>query len=163
MQTDLNTCREKLLKSTVYAASPIFADTFSWHSQRTGQVLVKTKNKQNAVLAVVGRVLENRCDCSAKGNFDNRTWEKLAKAKYQFLLGKPQNTVFAGDFDTALKKLNGLQNTIATWPERENFIVRDNQETVLRFTRTIFEQRRPTIKGTKASFSATCANCPCPA
>ena len=150
MENDLNTCRERLLKSGAYAASPTFADTFSWHSQRTGQILVKKKTKQNAVLAVVGQVLENRFDCSAKGNFGNRDGEKLTKAKYQLLLGKPEKTVFATDFDTAMEKLRGLQDTIATWPEREHFIVRDNQQAVFRFTQTVFEQRRPAIKGTTA-------------
>jgi hypothetical protein len=148
MEHDLNPSRVRLLKSAAYAASDSFPDPFSWYSQRTGQILVKTKTKQNAVLAVVGRVLENRLDCSAKGNFGKRDNENFAKAKYQFLLGKADNTIFAPDFDTALLKFQQLQSTIATWPDRQNFIVDDCQKTVLRFTRQIFEERRPAVKGT---------------
>ena len=76
-----------------------FPAPFLWYSQRTGQILVKTKSKQNAVLAVIGRVLENCLDCSAWGNFGKREWEKLVKAKYHLLLGKPDNMDFAMDFD----------------------------------------------------------------
>lgn len=153
MENDLHCLRDRLLNSSAYAANVNFPDPFSWHSQRTGQILVKKKTKQNAVIAVVGRVLENRLHCSAQGNFGNREGEKLAKAKYHLLLGKPDKTVFATDFETALHKLHGLQNSIATWPERENFIVRDNQQTVLRFTRAIFEERRPAIRGMNISSS----------
>ena len=152
MEQDLNNCREKLLKLSAYAASENFPNS-SWFSQRTGQILIKTKSKQNAILAVVGRVLENRLDCSACGNFGKRDREQLAKAKYQFLLGKPEKTVFAADFETALHNFCQIQDTIAIWLEQEHFLVRDNQQTVLRFTRSIFKQRRAAIQRTKTSVS----------
>jgi hypothetical protein len=146
MELNRSPSRTRLLRSSAYTAGETCRNTFTWHSQRTGDILIKTTTKENAVLAVVGRVLESRLDCSATGNFQNRDWETLAKAKYHLLLGKPDDTVFADDFNIALENLANFQTLIATSNDRENFIVRERQQRALRFTRDIFRERRPAIE-----------------
>lgn len=67
--------------------------------------------------------------------------ETLDKAKYQLLLGKPNDTPFAKDFDVAIDTLSTMQANMAMGVDCQNLIIRERQEKSLRFTREIFEPR----------------------
>lgn len=150
MEDDLTSERTKLLSSEAYAAHRKFRDTFSWYSQRTGgDILIDSTSKQNAVVAVVGCVPESRLDCDARGGFRKRNFEMLAKAKYQLLIQKPTDCEFADDFDVALQNLTHIQSLVESPSHRsENFIIQEHREKKLRFTREVFEERHPAVKGT---------------
>ena len=145
MEHDLQPRRTRLLKSNSYVASPGCKNSVTWYREKAGNVLIEPNTKTNAVLAVIGEILENRLDCDGHGNFRKRVFqtgiETLDKAKYQLLLGKPNDTPFAADFDVAVDTLSYMQGKIATAADRENLIIRERQEKTLRFTREIFETR----------------------
>lgn len=151
MDHDLTIPRAKLLKSKAYTANNHCCSAFLWHSQKNGDILIDKLSNANAVLAVVGEVLENRLDCSPSGNYHERKGQTLEKSKFELLLGKPMKTPFADDFDTTIKNLTSFQNLIAVWPDRENLICFDKRQRSLRFTREIFEERRPAVAGTLTS------------
>ena len=148
MEHDLTVPRARLLKSKAYTANSNCNSAFSWHTQKNGDILIDKTSNANAVLAVVGEVLENRLDCTPSGNYHEWDRQTLAKSKYHLLLGKPMKTPFADDFDAAIKNLTSFQNAIAVWPDRENLIVFDKRQRALRFTREIFEERHPAVAGT---------------
>lgn len=101
----------------------------AWYKEKSGNVLIEANTKRNAVLAIVGKVLKNHLDCDGHGNF--RKWvfqtglETLKKAKYQVLLGRPNDTPFAEDFDIAVETLSSLQGNIAVSLDHENFIIKE--------------------------------------
>lgn len=148
MVHDLLPWRSRLLNSDCYVATPHFPDSFIWYSQKTGHIVIENESKKNVILAVVGKVLENRMDCEGHGTFRNWSFQTLPKAKYQLLLGKPCDTPFKEDFDIALDHISTLQGKIATGTNRQNFIVEDGGETALRFTHDIFEKRQLPVKRT---------------
>ena len=145
MEHDLVPRRTRLLKSNSYVASPGCKTSVTWYKQKAGHVLIDPESRTNAVLAVVGKVLESRLDCDGHGNFRKRVFqdgvEMLDKAKYQLLLGKPNDTPFADDFDVAIDTLSAMQANTAIGVDRQNLIIRERQEKSLRFTREIFEPR----------------------
>lgn len=147
MEHHLVRYRDQLLNANCYAAADSFCTSFSWHSQRNGNILIDNKTKQNGVVSVVARVLDNRLDCTAVGNLGNRPVSNLPSAKYQILLGKPTDTVFADDFTKVLENLEKLQNIAAPDKKKENLIVTERGIDVVRFTRPVFEQRRPPLPG----------------
>ena len=147
MTDELIIRRDNLHKSTSYGGNENFHSASTWQSQKWGHILVDDSTNENAVLAVVGQILENGLQCSASGNFHRRNYETLQKAKYQVMLGKPKKTVFADDFDLTIKKLAAFQADIASYPTRENFIVLDGRQKTLRFTHDIFEKRARSDQG----------------
>ena len=147
MEHNLQRYREQLLCENCYAAAHSFRHSFSWLSQRTGDVLIEEKTKQNAIISLVARVLDNRLDCTAVGNLGNRPVDKLPSVKFQLLLGKPTDTVFADDFDTVLENLEQISNDAAPGKKKENLIVTERGVNVIRFTRPVFEPRRPPVPG----------------
>ena len=148
MEHNLVHYREQLLKENCYAAAYSFRHSFSWLSQRTGDILIEDKSKQNAIISVVARVLDNHLDCTAVGNLGNRPPDKLPSVKFQILLGKPTGTVFADDFATVLDNLEQISNDTTPGEKKENLIVTERGVNVLRFTRPVFERRQPPVPGT---------------
>lgn len=148
MDHDLHPRRTRLLKSNSYVASTGCKNSIAWYTEKSGNVLIEVDTKRNAVLAIVGKVLEKWLDCDGHGNFRKRVFqtglETLKKAKYQVLLGRPDDTPFTEDFDIAVETLSSLQGNIAVSPDRENFIIKERRERSLRFTRGIFEPRSQT-------------------
>lgn len=147
MHHNLLRYRDILLQENGYGAAAQFSSTYSWHALKTGDVLINSHNKQNAVVSIVGRVLENRLDCTPSGNFADRSFDKLATAKFQLLLGKPDDTIFTTDFDTAMQHLVELQQKISPGKPGQNLIVFERDKKVLRFTRPVFDVRQPPLSG----------------
>ena len=112
-----------LLQENGYSATAQFSSTYFWHALKTGNVLIDSCNKQNAVISIVGHVLENHLDCTPSSNFADRSFDKLAMAKFQLLLGKPDDTIFAADFNTAMQHLVELQQKISPGKPGQNLIV----------------------------------------
>ena len=152
MHHNLRPYHELLTHQTGYGAASDLATSFTWHRQKTGDVLINSRNKQNAIISVVGRVIENRLDCTPSGNFSDRSFEKLATAKFQLHLEKPDDTIFTSDFDTAMHNLESLQQKLAPGKTGQNLVVLERDEKVLRFTRPVFEVRQPRLSGELSSF-----------
>lgn len=95
----------QLLNLDSYVATSCFLNDFIWYLQKTGHIVIEKHSKKNAILTVVGTVLDNHFDCEGHSNFRNWTFESMQKAKYQLLLGEPTDTPFANDFITAIDNL----------------------------------------------------------
>ncbi|KAN0141070.1 hypothetical protein V8E53_000826, partial [Lactarius tabidus] len=148
MQHNLSRYRDQLLTVDCHGASKTFTSSVSWLPQRTGNILVDSKTNQNAVISVVGRVLDNRLDCSSLGNHGKRPPAKFPTAKFHLLLGKPTKTIFADDFDITMKNLENIQDNIGSTKNHQNLVVCERGDHALRFTRSVFETRQPPIPGT---------------
>lgn len=147
MKHNLQRYHDILLHENGYGAATQFSSSYAWHPLKTGDVLIDTRNKQNAVISVVSRVLENRLDCTPSGNFSDRPFDKLATSKYHLLLGVPEDTVFAADYDIAMQNLESVQQKIAPGKVGQNLIVLERDKKVLRFTRPVFEPHHPQLSG----------------
>jgi hypothetical protein len=145
MQHDLSHYRDGLLTVHCYCPNNAINSSVSWLAQRNGDILINPDTKQNAVLSVVGRVLDNHLDCSVLGNHGNRPAEKLPSVKYHLLLGKPTDTVFADNFETTLDNLSQIEKKMASSAKYENLIVYERGVRVLRFMCSVFETRRPPL------------------
>ncbi|KAN0130933.1 hypothetical protein V8E53_011311 [Lactarius tabidus] len=147
MQHNLSRYRDQLLTVDCHGASKTFTSSVSWLPQRTGNILVDLKTNQNAVISVVGCVLDNRLDCSSLGNHGKRPPAKFPTAKFHLLLGKPTKTIFADDFDIMMKNLENIQDNIGSTKNHQNLVVCERGDHALRFTRSVFETRQPPIPG----------------
>jgi hypothetical protein len=66
-------------------------------------------------------------------------------AKYQLTIGRPDQEVFAKEFDTAFKTLEKVQSRIASTQDRQHFLIGANDKVNnMRFTAPVFEER-PTV------------------
>jgi hypothetical protein len=127
MQHNLKQYRSQLLLARFYAAHPQYVHETKWCSERSGHVLVDMLTSGHAVTCVVGHVLDYHLNCGPSGGYLNRGVGSLVGAKYQFHLGKPENTPFAADYDKALEIFEQLQLTIASSPACRNLIIIDGR------------------------------------
>jgi hypothetical protein len=127
-----------------------------WANEKSGHVLLEKMEKEKstrtkAVVSVVGRVLEDRLNCGPNGNFINKVYGSLRKAKYQLRLAKPTETPFGSDFDTVQDNVRILQAQRAATETHKNFI--DDDE--LRFSENVFEQRVSSLTFPQIRFAET--------
>ncbi|KAF8264890.1 hypothetical protein EI94DRAFT_1467953, partial [Lactarius quietus] len=102
--------------------------------------LVEKSSKNNALVSMVGHVIEHHHNCRPTGNFVTGKFRSLEKAKFQLQLTKPNGMPFAKDHNASLNALKNLQNQAATTSDRHNLIVMDGKNENVRFTRDIFEK-----------------------
>jgi len=146
MEHDLPLYRSNIMLSPSFGASPPFLSHLGWRPERTGDVLVNKSTNKNAVVCVIGRILERRLDCGPTGNFVKGRFGGLETAKFHCLLEKPVGTPFADDFDKSISNLDKVQGIIASSANKTNFIVVDGQHKNLRFTKQIFEKRERALE-----------------
>jgi hypothetical protein len=149
MLDNLPLYRDYLLQNKAYATSADFLRSIGWPWpwQKYGEALVNKSTSENAIITVVGRVLERRLDCGPTGNFKGR-YGPLKKAKYHLLLEKPCGTPFASDFDKIVAVLSKIQGAIASSSNcLDHLIVPDAPLKLLRFTRNIFTKRDCVLEG----------------
>ena len=147
MEHNLPLYRANIIQSPSYAACPGFIPALGWRTDKAGHVLVNKSSNENAVVSVIGRVLELRLDCGPTGNFIKGRFGGLQTAKYHCLLEKPDKTPFANDFDNSLSNFERVQSDIASTANKNNFIVVDGQQKHLRFTKYVFEKRERALEG----------------
>ena len=145
MEHDLCGLRATLLSNELYGASAEFVASVVWGNARSGHVLLEKspadQSRTNAVVSVVGRVVEDRLNCGPEGNYVNKDFGKLETAKYQLRLAKPTDTPFAPDFDKVAENLKIIRTQRAATQDRRNLIVEDEVELLLRFADNVFEKR----------------------
>jgi hypothetical protein len=141
MKHNLAVNRNELLSVESYGASPVFLQGIAWEEEKSGDVLVNKASDVNAVVSVVGRVSEHGLYVGPDGTFVNRQYGTLSAAKFLMLLAKPNDTVFASDFDKTISNLEKVQKQIAKTPHSENLVVWDGGMKKLRFTRNVFNER----------------------
>lgn len=67
MAPELALHRQNLLKSNSYSGNDHLHSDFVWQSQKMGHILINETTNENAVLAVVGQVLEKGLQCASSG------------------------------------------------------------------------------------------------
>ena len=84
------------------ASSPPLLPSIKWHTEKNGHALILKKTGENAVVSLVGRILERRLDCRPIGCFQKGKYGGLEIAKFHLLLGKPIGAPIAEDFDETI-------------------------------------------------------------
>ena len=141
MEHDLENYRTVLLRIPSYCASPIFLSGIGWHVEDSGHVLVDKSTNANTVAIVIGRILDYRFFVTPNGNYSTNDFGDFSTSKYLFVIGVPDDTPFASDFEKGLEVFNKIQGQVASTPKRLNFIANSGRSKVLRFTRNVFEKR----------------------
>ncbi|KAF8262734.1 hypothetical protein EI94DRAFT_1704548 [Lactarius quietus] len=141
MSHDLTAYQARLAQSQYYVANSSFLHAVTWIYSRTGRILVEKASKNNAVVCVVGHVVEQRLDCGPTGNYITGEFGSLQKAKYRLQITKPTGTPFTKDYDVALTALKVLQNQATSTGDRRNLIVVDSKNENIHSTKDVFEKR----------------------
>jgi hypothetical protein len=123
-----------------------FLSNFSWGQDRSADVLVDRHTADPAVVIVVGKVVHDWIYCGTTGNYSaNNKYGLLKSAKYQFTIGRPDQDIFANEFDIAFKTFVKVQSGIAATQDRQHFLIGENSKVNnIRFTAPVFEER-PTV------------------
>ena len=142
MTFDAKIRREKNMLTSAYTASGNFLSVVGWKRQNAGNNLVVKSTGEDIVCIAVGKALDYRLNCSPSGNFNPDFETPLHKSKFQFTLGRPDNTVFATDYDKTVATLKKIQQTIASTNSQKNLILEENKtETNVRFSTAMFEAK----------------------
>jgi hypothetical protein len=96
--------------------------SISWLAQWTSDILINTDMNQNVVLSVVSHVLDNCLDCTPLNNISKCPVDKLATTKYHPLSMKPSKTVFADNFEQAIKNLQKQEKSIGTMKNFQSLV-----------------------------------------
>ena len=133
--------RDYLHKLKSYVAAAAFLGAFGWGQDGSANILVDKQTADIAVAVVVGKVIHDRVYCGPSGNYtSNSKYSTLKTAKYQLTIGRPDQEVFAKEFDTAFKTLRKVQSGIVSTNDRHHFGENDKVNN-MRFTAPVFEER----------------------
>ncbi|KAF8258946.1 hypothetical protein EI94DRAFT_1690985 [Lactarius quietus] len=108
-------------------------------------ILVEKSSKNNALLSIVGHVVEQHLDCGPTGNYITGEFRSLEKAKYQLQLTKLMGTPFVKDYDIALNTSKNMQGQVAATGDRRNFIIADSKNENFRFTKDVFKKKSASL------------------
>ena len=100
----------------------------------------------------MGKVVHDRVYCGPSGNWSiGNSYRSLKEAKCQLTIWRPDEEVFAKDFDNAFKTIGKVQSTIASSQNRRNLLI-GKSELInnICFSAPLFEQR-PTMSMAYAS------------
>jgi hypothetical protein len=126
-----------------YVVSAFFLVSSGWGQDGSANILVEKESAQVAVVIVVGKIIHDRLYCGPTGNYtSNSKFGTLKTAKYQLTIGRPDQEVFANEFDTAFKTLQKVQSGIASTQDRQHFLIGENDKVNnIRFTAPVFDER----------------------
>lgn len=123
-----------------YVATATFIAHLGWKQLGSGHNLVDKGDREEKICIVMGKVLDYRLNCSTIGNY-RKEYPPLSKAKFQFTLGRPDESALTKDFDEGVKNLAKAQGTIASTQDRRNMLVKEGTDNNIRFTAPIFLKR----------------------
>jgi hypothetical protein len=139
---DLVQRRVQNLALETYTPSTCYLSALGWKRVNTGSNLVTKATGADLVSIVVGCVREYRFNCGPTGSFNAKFGTGLEKAKYEFVIGRPDNTVFATDYDTAVQNLTKASQTVCSTQDQRYFILQEvAKEQDLRFVANVFTSR----------------------
>jgi hypothetical protein len=126
-----------------YVAAAAFLSNVGWAQDGFAHMLKNKDNRDDAVVIVVGKVIDDRLFCGPTGNWaTGNQYGSLEGAKYTFVLGQPEEEVFASDFDIAFKALGKIQSSVASMSHRMHFLIGEGEKfNSLRFSTNVFEKR----------------------
>jgi hypothetical protein len=136
MPDDFRSLREKLLKHPNYVPNHTLITGSGWKQAGSRHILVNKTNSELQPLIIVGRVLDSFPNLRPCGNFTRKF--PLKQAKFQFSLCRPDDLVFAGDWNRSMKMMQDLQNIIAGTKYHRNFLSVNNKQVNMRFSAEIW-------------------------
>ena len=141
MATHFEAYRSVLVKDTNYVGAPSFFANAGWRQVGPGHVLCRKMSSKPYIGCVVGRVLDSRLNVTPDANYNGRY--PLKDAKYGFVLCRPDEPLFASDWDRACKTLKDIQTSISSTQYHVNFLSVQKSLSSLRFVSPLFEKRDP--------------------
>ena len=143
MVFNARTHRDYLHSVTSYVAGPTFLPAFGWGQDGSANVLVNKQTNELATVIIVGKVVHDRVYCGPSGTWaTGNRWGSLKEAKYQLTLYRPDEEIFANEFDAAFRNLGKVQSSIAVTQDRKNLLIGENEKiNNVRFSASVFEQR----------------------
>ncbi len=84
-----------------YGASAGFNDLWQWKERDSthGDILNVTDTDEPAYIIAVGTISADKLYVKSHGNYTQSFQMKIGSAKMQFTLKRPEDTVYAADFD----------------------------------------------------------------
>ena len=126
-----------------YMAAATFLSNVGWGQEGSSNMLKNKVDKEDAILIVVRKVVDNCLFCGPQGNWaTNNQYGSLKAAKFTFTLGRPDEEVFANDFDSAYKVLGKIQANIVSTPHHEHLLLGEGELfKSIRFTTPVFKEQ----------------------
>jgi len=147
MHTNIPYERAQLQRSQQYVPSSAFTQIVGWKREGSGNILVKMNSDSGSssarepfISVVVGQISDQNLFVGPQGNY-NPSYNKLATAKFKFILNCPDDVDFGPDFGPALKNIETVQNMINKGVRSQHFIGGENNDRGLRFSAPVFEVR----------------------
>ncbi|KAG2107638.1 uncharacterized protein F5147DRAFT_653172 [Suillus discolor] len=128
-----------------YITAGNLKNNYMWQTQKYGRLLMQKSTRQPLNIIMVGCVEAYRFNCGPAGTCFKLDVAGLEKSKQQFHLGKPAEELFAEDFMRAVTVLEKLQTATAKTKEKKNLIVKEYDETMVRFMHRLFKKREKPI------------------
>jgi hypothetical protein len=141
MVHDFVSYHSNLLLLPSYIACPGSLTGISWQCENTGHVVINKTTNSNMVILIVRRVVNLHLFASLNGNYSADTFGGFLKAKYHFLLGKPEKTLFEQDHTLVMERLEKIQSQIVNMPQCLNFLVTDGPNKNVHFMQNVFTAR----------------------
>jgi hypothetical protein len=134
--------REKNMQMSAYTPTGSFLSVVAWKRQNAANNLVYKSTGEETVCVAIGIAVDYRLNCGPSGSFNPGFETPLQKSKFQFTLGRPDNTVFANDYDKTVANLRKVQQVIASTVSQKNLIIEENRnEANLRFSVPMFAEK----------------------
>jgi hypothetical protein len=135
--------RDQLRLLPNYAANVLVASQYGWKQEGSGLVAVDKPAGDDAVLVVVGKIVNSKYKCGPAGNY-NPKYDRdspLSKAKFQLVLGVPNDPVFSDDFNKAFDNLIRLQNSVAHTTDKRFLATLEGHIRNISISAKMFEER----------------------
>lgn len=124
--TDLHSIYKDVVKYLGYLGAPDVTSRFTWKKVKSGEGLFAVDGKEPAVLALVGRVSDDRFAVGPSGNYRayGGTYPSFQPSKFTFSLKEPNqgDDPFAGDWAVGWENLLKIQASISKLPLRRNLL-----------------------------------------
>ncbi|OAX32669.1 hypothetical protein K503DRAFT_659181, partial [Rhizopogon vinicolor AM-OR11-026] len=96
-----------------YMGSANVLNNVMWQHDTSGHITVEKSSGKEFIAVIVGCVDPQKLNCGPEGNHIRAHISPLHKAKFQFQLCQPFESMFTEDFHKAIQNLEGLQAKIA--------------------------------------------------
>lgn len=135
--------RDYLHSLKFYVAAPSFTKAVGWAQEGSSHILRDNHDGSDCTAIIVGKVVNDRLFCGPQGNWSvGGQFGSLKTAKYQFTVCRPDEDVFAKEYDVAFKALGRVQAAIAHTSTREHLLIgEDHNLNNVRFSANVFETR----------------------
>lgn len=128
-----------------YGASPQFNNLWQWKERDAthGDILNVKDTEEPAYIMAVATISADKLYVKSQGNYTQSFQMKLGSAKMQLTLKRPEDTIYAADFDTLLANLEKVQDAVktSTYPQQYLIIQDDKGNKCIRLSYSLFEPK----------------------